>query len=232
MNRMLLLTLLTALAGCPAIAPNDTDELGDIVGRAWIDMCTEGADLDDQDDLDLTIDGTVVAVAGCADATWAVSVETATGDLYTVGFTVSDGATDLTPAIPSVVEGEAVSLRVRKRLVWGTVTGFVLTDGGGVAVAVEQGGWGGALEDGDVPGLTVALGELVAIEETICEPLEGHAIDFEGDALVSVVPVGDDTVSIGGVPYTAFAVAAWEHGPSATCTVLDDSDVTSWLVYR
>lgn len=220
-----LLALLALLTGCPAT---------EIVERGAVTVCLDGGRPSGDDDVDLAISGTVTAVgAATADCGPSVTVEDAAGAATTVALRVTDAAAaDITPPI-DVAIGDAVELVYRWRLVWGDVAGFVLSDDGGLVVAAEEGGWGGALEAGDVPGLTVRRGDApVASEASSCQPREAFELVFEADDTVTLVAVDSAPVTIAGVAATALAVAVWDYGESEGCQISDGTGYTSWVVHR
>lgn len=185
------------------------------------------------DDVDIELSGTVVNQHAGADCTLNLEVEADDGTRYSVGWSLADAeAQDLTPDF-DVADGERVSLLYRYRMVWGDAAGFVLRDAeGDVVAAADEGAWGSALEEGDVPGLAVSPGEVVATEATECEPLEGHTLLFEGDDTVEIEPVGSDAITVGGAEFTAYALRATSWGEGTGCDVSDTTDTYAWALSR
>lgn len=221
--RPLLLPLALALAaGCPGG-----------VERGTVVVSLDGGRPPLGDDLDLLLDGTVTAVEADASGARSVTVDDGAGEVHTVGLSVGDAAdADIAPAL-DVAVGDAVHLVYRYRFVWGDVAGFALSDADGLVVAAEEGAWGGALQEGDVPGLSVRRGDdVVAREAAECQPLEGFSLVFEGDEAVELVPVDTAPLSVDGAALTAIAVASWDYGESATCQISDVTGYDSWVVHR
>lgn len=184
-------------------------------------------------DLHVAMTGTVVGIdQNLGNCTHSVTVEDEDGIQNTVGFTVfAEDGSDLTPEL-DVTMGQQMALGYRYRMVWGDVSGFMLVDTVGMVAAVDEGTWGGAFEEGDVPDLTVRYGELIGKEATSCEPVEGYSVVFEADEDSEISPVGQGTVLYNGQELTAFAVAGWKWGEGDGCDVSDATDRLAWVVFR
>jgi len=216
-----ILALLPLLAACG----------GDIVDRGSVEVCADG--VDGGDDAVLSLDGSISAIGGgaCSDSTLSFTV---TGDQeVTIGLTVTDADNaDITPD-PGLVVDQAVSLHYRYKLVWGDVAGFALTDADGLDLAAEEGFWGGALQDGDIDGLTVARGkDEVARERDTCGHVVGYEVVFTGDDVVAVQPVDSADIQVGGTTLTATAVGAYDYEDGPNCSVEDRTGGTAWVVSR
>jgi hypothetical protein len=154
--------------------------------------------------------------------------------VYTWGFSVRDeDGSDITPAL-DVGEGDEVHLFFRDRLVWGDVAGFVLGDfEEAMIAAADEGTWGGALDPGEVNGLTVERGhDVIAREPMDCQPIEGYEIEFSAEDDAVLTPVDSEEISIRGRSFTATAVAAWDYGEDDNCQITDATGATSWVVYH
>lgn len=204
-------------------------------GDGRIDLC-----LDDQgggNDVDLEVEGTLGSVDGsttqCAQSTRTLTFDDGEGVTHTLGITVlDDDGADITPAL-DLEPGATISVLYRYRMVWGSTAGVVVTDAEGLVAAFEQGGWGGALQAGDVPGLEVTVGsEIVAEQRTACEPRQGRELVFGADETVTLTPVTSRALTVDGVGATALALAAYEYGDGGTCNVEDNTGFTTWAVYR
>lgn len=143
------------------------------------------------------------------------------------GLRDADGKTAGPPL--DIDQGSTATLTFRSVQSFGTAAGFVLSDDTGVVVAVEAGAWGPALESGDVPGLTVAVGDEVATSTDGCGTVVSSSLVFTGDDTQTVTPVGSETVSVGGVELEAWALAAWDY-EDVRCT--DVAGVVSWALFR
>lgn len=206
-----------------------------VVERGTVLVCLEGPEGEIIDG-ELSLRGTVGAAApgSACDSTRTYTVEDKLKGTYTFGFEVRDDShSDMTPQL-EVGEGDDVSLLYRNRLVWGDVAGFVLEDfEGGLIAAGDEGGWGGALDLGDVDGLSVDRGdEVVSREEGECQPIEGYEIEFSADDDAVLTPIDVEEISIVGRPFTAMAVAAWDYGEDADCQITDVTGFTAWAVFR
>jgi hypothetical protein len=177
--------------------------------------------------------GTVTALDDSSDCTRSVTLEDEDGLSLTLGLTVTDAAgLDVTPDW-TLAEGDLVDFTFRQRMVWGTVSGFVLADAAGLMLAAEEGGWGGALLSEDLEGLEVSTGEeVVAITEGDCLTREGHEIHFQGDEMLTLLPVSSGELSLSGETLTATALRATTDGEGRVCSVSDTTDVTSWMLVR
>ncbi len=206
----------------------------DPVEEGSLVVCLDGEDVSmGGDNVDLDVTGTAVGQVEGGDCQIDLLIEQADGTLAAIGWSLADAeANDLTPDF-DVAVGDAVTLLYRYRMVWGDTAGFVLHDAeGAVVAAAEEGRWGNALEDGDVAGLSVSPGEVVATEATECEPLEGHTLVFEGDNTVEIEPVASETVTVGGADFTAYALRATSWGEGTGCDVSDTTETYAWALSR
>lgn len=217
---------LVLLAGCP-LSGKETVE------RGGLGACIDGARAPAEGEV-VSLTGSVTAITpDDPDCGTLITVDDGAGTAHTVGLLVRDADGVADAPVVALEVGAPVSLLYRYAMVWGDVTGFVLTDDTGVILAAEEGGWGGALQEGDVAGLTVTRGdEVVATEATDCMPIEGFSLTFSGDTSVELVPVSEGEVTVGGQPLTARAVAAWDYGQGTNCEMSDVSGYSSWVVYR
>ncbi|MBM4393401.1 MAG: hypothetical protein FJ090_19945 [Deltaproteobacteria bacterium] len=219
---------LVLLLACGSILDPDPVERGSLV------VCLDGSRDSSGNDVDIEHSGTVLSLgAASGDCAQEVEIEGDERAVRRVGWRLTDAeGNDVTPDF-DVAVGDSVALSYRYRMVWGDVAGFVLLDGdGSLLAAADEGAWGDALDDGDVPGLAVTPGEVVATEATVCEPLEGHTLVFEGDDTVEIEPIASDSVTVGGAALTAHAVRATSWGEGAGCEVTDTTSVYAWAVSR
>jgi hypothetical protein len=249
-----LLALALPLAACgdkPDDTGDDTGETGGggvyagLVGS--VHACVGGDAPDPYQDVQdswwtADVSGTVVsdgAMSGALDTAFycegtadrVLIVEDADGAQwhFTYGVRDADGA-DTTPPL-DVAAGDAVTVRYRAVLDFGQANGWVATDADGAVVAAfEAGTWGSALQDGDVPGLSVDGSEPIAEVPTDCGPRIHHWLTFTGDDEVQIKPFGMQTVTVGGQALTAYGAIATGFDERVQCT--DLAGVTSWAVAR
>jgi hypothetical protein len=159
-----------------------------------------------------------------------LQIEDAEGVVWSVGYGIEEpNGDDVTPAL-DLAAGDSVSLSYRMVQSFGSAHGFVIEDADGLVAALESGTWGPALEDGDVPGLTVQDGDLLDTLEVECGT-EGHfQWTFEGDTTTTVAPYGLGAMDIDGVDYTAMAVANMQWQGDVQCTDLAGDQM--WAVFR
>ena len=222
---MILALLLSFMVGCD----QGTLEHGylTVCASSEMDMDMDGGGYG------IDLSGTVVALDdGTTECSRSVTVENANGNRLSVGLTVKDAEDlDITPNI-DLQQGDSVVLTYRDRVVWGSVSGFVIYEDQTLVLAAEEGTWGGALKDVDL-GFTVSLSaEPIAVKRTECVTTEGYALLFEGDETVSVEPVSTAPFQVDGQPLNAIAIRADVLGPGRNCSVSDLSSSRTWVVAR
>lgn len=201
-----------------------------VVERGEVEICLGGPDGQATDvalDFQVTVGGEG-EVAGCEGRL----MTDAEGAEWALGLRVTGAeGEDLGPAIEW---GEVGALSFRDRMVWGDVAGVQLLDWeGALLLAADEGWWGGAFEAGELEGFSARRGdELVATEPTECEPIEGYTLEFSADEQLSLTPVEEGLLHVGGRAFTAMAVAAWDYGEGAGCSVSDNSGATAWVMVR
>lgn len=212
---------------------------GDLAAVGSADVCflvsgSEG------DILPLDVSGTLVAptdtapvdaavVHPCADGPHRyVGVTDAEGVTWWAGYALADESGAPLESEYTLIDGAPATLRFRSIRSFGSAAGFVLTVDGAPAVAVENGGWGPALEDGDVPGLSVETGRVVARRHSKCGPQVFHALTLTGDDPLDVTPMAGAPLSVGGVPMFAWGVAAWDLDHT---TCLDAAGTRIWALF-
>ncbi len=203
------------------------------VEKGALTLCAS-SNFDGGDDVVVAVSGTVTAVDdGVTGCSADVTLEDADGEAWSLGLTVLDESdADITPGLDLAVDDE-VDLTWRYRMVWGDVTGFAISDAEGLAIAADEGAWGGALLEEDTPGLSVQRGaDPVAEERTSCEPIEGYEVVFEADEELALTAVDSATLPVDGVDTTAMAIRATEYGESRTCETSDTTGFLTWLVVR
>jgi len=220
MNRIPLLLPALVLCACGDAVQNGSLSLCSTVETSWEDTLLE-------------VSGTVVALDdGTVDCSRSVTLKDAEDNLYTVGLTVLDGdGNDITEPIDLAVDQEA-DLLYSFIMVWGTAAGLTLHDEDGLVLAADEGTWGGALADIDL-GFSVAYSEdPIATRREECMVTDGHAILFQGDALVTLDPVTTTGIQVDGQSLNATAVRANKLSSGRNCSISDTTDSLTWLVSR
>lgn len=231
--------LALVLAGCVHPDGDREDGLPGDIESGWIDTCLRGpeGEWSTWREPGGVLVGTVAGLAmpgrgfddhPCREPyTTAVEIVDDEGESWFLGWTLTDATdTDVTPPF-DLFEGQPVQLEHRWLGGFSVMTGFVLQDDAGLVAAVDV---NGMLEEGDVPGLEVGVGEVSARVRGLCGRVEEHVLVFDGDDTVAVEPFGVAPLTVGGEQLTAVAVAAsWIVGPT---DCLDASGARAWAVYR
>ena len=248
----LILLLLAALTACDEES-DDTGGEAFVPSTGSVYACAGGAAMpdpyaaEDYSSLwDEGISGTVVsdeALSGAFDSPLecygvgqrVLTIEDGDGGEWAFAYGVTDpDDADVTPAM-AVSAGEAVSVRYRAVLDFGSANGFVVTSAADdrVIAAVEAGTWGGALQDGDVPGLMVSRGEVFGEEPTDCGPVVHERLEFfaptDGD-VIELEPYAVSTVTLGGAPISVYAAVSATFDDRVQCT--DLAGTVSWALFR
>jgi hypothetical protein len=159
-----------------------------------------------------------------------LAIEDTEGTVWTLSYGITDPDGNLETLALDVAAGQSVSLLYRLVAEFGTAQGFVLTDDDGLVAALESGTWGPALQDGDVPGLSVEDGIMFAETEEECGTAGHFQWVFTGDEAVEIEPYNLGSVPIGGVDYQAWSVANMQWQGQIQCT--DTADDQMWAVFR
>jgi len=190
---------------------------------------------------DITVEGVVedtwasdFNLTGCEAApTRGIEIIDDNGDTWHLGvaLTDEDGQRLDTPNL--AFTGRDVTLTYRYRKPWGDVSGYVLSDRDGLVAAADEGSWGGALRQDDVPGVSIRVGEeIIAQEETGCSTLVGYDLIFEADTAVTLSPVASATLKVDGRNHRAHALDAHEDLSGESCANQEMPGVFGWAITR
>ena len=219
------------------------DLFGDGPFKGFASACLGGAlpeDLYEQGGAVFEIDGTVVSdvegepppsdVECYGERSRVLSIQDAEGAVWTLSYGIADPEGGLEALALDVSAGQAVHLLYRLVAEFGSAQGFVLTDEDGLVAALESGTWGPALQDGDVPGLSVDDGIMFATTDEECGTAGHFQWIFSGDEDVEIEPYSLGSVPIDGVTYQAWSVANLQWQGQIQCT--DTADDQMWAVFR
>ena len=214
--------LLLLLAACSA--PSQS---------GFVRVCIDGARQAIGDDVDLTLSGVVTGVTtGDPVCGTEVSFEDENGDVRSVGVMAFEDEAGEVP-IPidvGLAAGAPIDVTYRYRMVWGDVAGVVVTAAEGVVLAADEGGWGGALEAGDVAGLAVSSGDDIVGYSAGCARYASRTIVFDADEPVEIAPVGEGEGTILGRPMRFWAIANVDADGTGSCLVSDSPHPLAWAL--
>lgn len=160
-------------------------------------------------------------------------VEDEAGTLWQVGYRwQSDSLGDVTPTLYAE-PGETVDVILRP----GTsamANGFAVLRGDELLYAMESGRGSPALQDGDIPNLSVASGERIAGVDDGCGQTRAVVVDFltaTGDN-ASLAPGEDAQLEVNeGDPMTLCNIDSFEYD-EATERCSDGVPETSWVMFK
>lgn len=242
MRPLLLLPLSVSLAACV-----DRSKVAGEADRGTMALCL-GSDSDAAIDGEMNtfaFSGTVAIDTSAADATWSQPTDDIVdcdvepsrvlevlgddGTTWWVGYGHwNEAGTDGTPAL-EVGVGTAVSVVFQAVESFGSAAAVAIHSDAVLVLAMDKGRWGSAMQDGDVPGLSVALGSVIETSSDGCADIEDYTLIFAADTGVEA-PTGEtDEVLLGAVPMTVAAVSAWEYVPPV-CP--DGAGEVLWSVWR
>ncbi len=233
---MRVLLAVAVISGCAASELPEPE-------RGSLAACLGGPDVvtGADGDFDITVEGVVVErfawdynLAPCGGVEQGVQIEDAEGQIWSLGLGILDEDNKFVRTPRLAPKGRQVSFTYRYRHPWGDVSGFVLSDVDGIVAVVEEGSWGGALREDDVPGLEVNAGKkIIAEEETDCAPLIGYDLHFKADSHLTLPPVESEAIEIEGRPYVAHAISAHEDGIAENgCEIADTPGIFAWAITR
>ena len=148
---------------------------------------------------------------------------------HVVGYSILDPEGNDATFIPSWTSAENVTLSTHISFVFGMSYGLVLKDSEGTLMALDEGTWGGALKDAELPFEVGHSESNIGSIEDECMTKTGFALTIGDEELV---PFGEFDIAIEGQDFTFVAVSAVEYGPGTSCEVSDMSDEFAWGVFR
>ena len=141
------------------------------------------------------------------------------GRTWSVGFAWLMGGWDSTPW-PSAPEGQAVDAIVRvDRSTGSQAAGFAMMVDGQPLYVIESGRNGRGLQDGDVPGMTFATGDVATTFEGDCGEQQVITQLFESESGGSLVMMpGEDTgYEVGDNLMTTCSINSWRATDASAC---------------
>ena len=167
-----------------------------------------------------------------SDVQTTIKIEDESGDIWTVGYAWLDGGGwDMTPMVYES-NGTAVDLLVRHQD--GTeAAGFVVSKpNGDLVYAMEAGRDTQALQDGDVPGISIATAGSVGHFDDDCGSKNMMALRFASDSDEVTLDPGDDIgLEADGNYYTTCSIESFEYEEGGGCDD-DISSEVSWVLFR
>ena len=148
---------------------------------------------------------------------------------HIIGYSILDPEGNDASFIPDWTSAENVTLSTHISFVFGMSYGLVLEDSESILIALDEGTWGGALQDAELPFTVEPSVNSVAESEGECLTKIGYALSVGDEELV---PFGEFDLAIAGQDFTFVAVSAVEYGPGTSCEVSDKSDEFAWGIFR
>lgn len=148
---------------------------------------------------------------------------------HVIGYSILDPEGNDATFIPDWTSVENVTLSTHISFVFGMSYGLILEDDSGIMLALDEGTWGGALKDADLP-FEVGQSEAnIGFIEEECLTKTGFALTIGDEELI---PFGEFDLTIEGEGFTFVAVSALEYGPGTSCSISDMSDEFAWGIFR
>ena len=151
------------------------------------------------------------------------------GETYVFGYSIFD-ADDVSQAqIPTWEVGGNIEVEYREKMVFGTTQSILVHDDAGLMMALEEGYWGGSIDESELP-FSVEWSDLIIAESVSdCMVREGYQILVNES---SFTPFYVDQIDLDGTEWDFYAVAAVQVKDGASCSVSDKSDHFSWAATR
>ena len=148
---------------------------------------------------------------------------------HVIGYSILDPEGNNASFIPSWTSGENVTLSTHISFEWGMSYGLVLEDSEGVLMALDEGTWGGALQNAELPfEVEQSESDIGSIQEE-CLSKTGFNLTIGDEELM---PFGEFDLTINEQDFTFIAVSAIEYGPGHSCESFDISDEFAWGIFR
>ena len=148
---------------------------------------------------------------------------------HVIGYSILDPEGNDTSFIPDWTSAENVTLSTHISFVFGMSYGLVLEDDSGIMLALDEGTWGGALKNAELPFEVGQSESEVGFIEEECMTKTGFALTIGDEELV---PFGEFAIDIDGQDFTFLSVSAIEYGPGQSCQISDMSDEFAWGIFR
>jgi len=148
---------------------------------------------------------------------------------HVIGYSILDPEGNASSFIPSRTSAENVNLSTHISFEFGMSYGLILEDSKGLLMALDEGTWGGALKDAELPfEVGQSESDIASIEEE-CMTKTGFALTIGDEELA---PFGEFDITINEQYFTFVAVSAIEYGPGHSCETSDKSDEFAWGIFR
>jgi hypothetical protein len=148
---------------------------------------------------------------------------------HVIGYSILDPEGNDASFIPSWTSAENVTLSTHISFVFGMSYGLVLEDDSGIMLALDEGTWGGALQDAELPFEVGQSENDIGSTEQECMTKTGFALTIGDDELL---PFGEFDIAIDEQNFTFIAVSAVEYGPGTSCSISDMSDEFAWGIFK
>ena len=148
---------------------------------------------------------------------------------HIIGYSILDPEGNDATFVPEWTNIAGVTFSTHISFEFGMSYGLVLEDDSGIMLALDEGTWGGALKDADLPFEVGQSEDTVGIIEEECMTKTGFTLTIGDEELV---PFGEFDIAIDDQNFTFVAVSAIEYGPGTNCEVSDKSDEFAWGIFR
>ena len=148
---------------------------------------------------------------------------------HIVGYSILDPEGNDASFIPSWTSAENVTLSTHISFVFGMSYGLVLEDSEDILIALDEGTWGGALKNAELPFEIGQSESAIGSIEEECVTKTGFALTIGDEELV---PFAQFNVTVDEQDFTFLAVSAIEYGPGTSCEVSDMSNEFAWGIFR